>query len=158
LSLTQTSGRAGGSIRQVATAVMRSVTTLLEPPGCMLTPSRQSPASIVRFWCDTIDQLGVFAELLDEAEEPVQVDVVECRLHLVHHVERRRSADRNTAKRNARAVRLRSPPESSDSFLTFLPLGLRLDLDAGVQQVVGIRQAELELADAAGEQQSRTGG
>ena len=27
-----------------------SVTTLLLPPGCMLTPSRLSPASMVRFW------------------------------------------------------------------------------------------------------------
>jgi hypothetical protein len=35
------------------------------------------------------DQLGVLAELGDQAEEPVQVDIVERRLDLVHHVERR---------------------------------------------------------------------
>jgi hypothetical protein len=48
-------------------------------------------------------------------------------------------------------VRLRSPPDSSESFLTFLPARLGLDLDAGVEHVVGCGQ--LELAHTAGEQQ-----
>ncbi len=44
----------------------------------------------------------------------------------------------------------RSPPDSSDSFLTFLPGRLGLDLDAGLEQVLGIGQ--LQAAGAAGEQ------
>ena len=70
----------------------RSVTTLDEPPGCMVTPSRQSPASIVRFWWLTTRSWASCAELVDQAEEAVQVDVVERGLDLVHHVERRRAA------------------------------------------------------------------
>jgi hypothetical protein len=31
-------------------ALARSTMTREDPPGCIVTPSRQSPASIVRFW------------------------------------------------------------------------------------------------------------
>src|SRR5688500_1149591 len=34
------------------------------------------------------EELGVLAELVDQAEEPVEVDVVEGGFDLVHHVER----------------------------------------------------------------------
>ena len=53
----------------------------------------------------------------------MQVDVVERRLDLVHHVERRRAAAEHGEEVGQRR-QLRSPPDSSDSFFTFLPLGL----------------------------------
>jgi hypothetical protein len=40
-------------------------------------------------------QLRFGAELVQQIEEPVQVDVVESGLNLVHHVKRRRAAAEN---------------------------------------------------------------
>ena len=48
--------------------------------------------SIVRFWCVTISTCDVRREPLHEPQEPVQVHVVERRLHLVHQVERAMAA------------------------------------------------------------------
>ena len=115
---------------------------------------RQSAASIVRFWWLTIEQLRLVAELGDQAEEAVEVDVVEGGLDLVHHVERRRPAAEHGEQERQRGQRLRSPPDSSDSFLTFLPLGLASTSMPVFEQVVGI--GEHERADAAREQRRRT--
>ena len=129
---------AGAAGRQAEVLETRSVTTLLDPPGCMLTPSRQSPASIVRFWWRHHDQLGVLAELLDQAEEAVQVDVVEGRLDLVHHVERRRTrAEHGEQVRQRRQAALATGQQRE--LLHVLAARLGLDLDAGVEQVVGRR-------------------
>ena len=131
------------------TALARSVTTFDEPPGCIDTPSRLSPASIVRFWWDDDDQLGVLAELGDEPEEAVQVDVVERGLDLVHHVERRRPAAEHGEQERQRGQAALATGQQRQ-LLDVLAARLGLDLDARVEQVVGRR--EHELAGAAGEQ------
>src|SRR5207249_1320245 len=43
-----------GRHRTPTSSPTRWLTTRLEPPGGIETPYRQSAASIVRFWCDTI--------------------------------------------------------------------------------------------------------
>ena len=50
-------------------------------------------------------QLGIGTELVDELEEPVQVDIVEGRLHLVHDVERRRPAAEHREQKSQRRER-----------------------------------------------------
>ena len=73
-------------------AVVRSTMTFDEPPGCIVTPSRQSAGLHRALLVADDEQLGLVPELGDEPEEAVKVDVVERGLDLVHHVERRGAA------------------------------------------------------------------
>ena len=139
--------------RAQARAATRSTITFDEPPGCIVTPSRQSPASIVRFWWLTIEQLRLAAELGDQAEEAVQVDVVERGLDLVHHVERRRPAAEHGEQERQRGQAALAARQQRE-LLDVLAARLGLDLDAGVEQVVGL--GEHEPPAAAREQRRRT--
>ena len=81
----------------------------------------------------------------DEAEEAVQVHVVEGGLDLVHHVEGRRPGPEHgeqVRQRGERALATRQQRE----LLHVLARGLGLDLDAGVEQVVGLGEAQPALA------------
>ena len=72
----------------------------------------------------------------------MQVDVVERRFDLVHHVERRRPAAEHgeqVGQRRQRALATRQQRQ----LLDVLAARLGLDLDAGVQQVVGVGQHEV---------------
>ena len=131
------------------TVLARSVTTLRRAAGLHRDAERQSAASIVRFWWLTTMQLGLLAELGDEAEEAVQVDVVERGLDLVHHVERRRPAAEHGEQERQRGERALATGQQRQ-LLDVLARRLGLDLDAGVEQVVGV--GEHEPARAAGEQ------
>ena len=109
-------------------------------PAACVTPSRQSPASIVRFWWLTISSCASRRNSCDQAEEAVQVDVVERGLDLVHHVERRRPAAEHgeqVRQRGQAALAARQQRQ----LLHVLAARLGLDLDAGVQQVVGVWSA-----------------
>ena len=115
----------------------------------MVTPSRLSPASIVRFWWLTTSSWASWRNSWIRLEEPVQVHVVERGLDLVHHVERRWPAAEHgeqVGQRGERALAARQQRQ----LLHVLPARLGLDLDARVQQVVGVGQHQL--AGAAGEQ------
>ena len=102
------------------------------------------------------EQLRLLAELGDEAEEAMQVDVVEGRLDLVHHVERRRpAAEHGEQERQRREAALAAGEQRQ--LLDVLAAGLGLDLDAGLEQVVGLgehepsRAAREEVAEQGGE-------
>ena len=95
------------------------------------------------------EQLRSLAELGDEAEEAVQVDVVERGLDLVHHVERRRAAAEHGEQERQRGEAALATRQQRQ-LLDVLAARLGLDLDARVEQVVGL--GEHELAGAAGEQ------
>ena len=104
---------------------------------------------MVRFWWLTIKQLRLVAELVDEAEEAVQVDVVERGLDFVHHVERRRPAAEDGEQEGERGQRSLATRQQRQ-LAHVLARRAGLDLDAGVEQVVGI--GKLELALTTGEQ------
>src|SRR6266511_46549 len=95
-------------------------------------------------------ELGLLAGVVEQVEEPVQVDVVEGRLDLVEDVERARpgTEDREVeGERDQAALAARQQRQASD------PLARRagLDLDPARQQV--LRVGEQQAAVAAGEQQ-----
>jgi hypothetical protein len=102
----------------------------------MVTP-KQAVAGLHRALLVAHDeQLRLAAELLDEPEEAVQVDVVERGLDLVHHVEGRRAAAEHgeqVRQRGEAALATRQQRQ----LLHVLAARLGLDLDAGVEQVVG---------------------
>ena len=79
----------------------------------------------------------------------MQVDVVERRLDLVHHVERRRAAAEHGEQERERGEAALTARQQRQ-LLHVLAARLGLDLDAGVEQVVG--HGQLELARAAGEE------
>ena len=95
------------------------------------------------------EQLGLFAELGDEAEEAVQVHVVEGGLDLVHHVERARAATEDGEQERQRGKAALATRQQRQ-LLHVLARRLRLDLDAGREKVFRVR--EMQLADATGEQ------
>ena len=95
------------------------------------------------------DQLRVAPELGDQAEEAVQVHVVERGLDLVHHVEGRGPAAEHGEQIGQRREGSLATGQQGE-LLDVLAARLGLDLDAGVEQVVRIGQHEL--ADATREQ------
>ncbi len=95
------------------------------------------------------DQLGDLTQLLEQADEPPQVDVVERGLDLVHHVERRRPGPEDRHQHRHRRQRLLATGQQREP-LDLLAGRARLDLDAGGQHVVGV--GEQQPALAAGEQ------
>ncbi len=95
------------------------------------------------------DQLRRLAQLLEQPDQPAQVDVVERGLHLVHHVERRRPRPEDRHQHRHRGQRLLATGQQRQP-LDLLARRPGLDLDAGGQHVVGI--GEQQPALAAGEQ------
>jgi len=81
------------------------------------------------------DELGLFPELGDEVEEPVEVDVVEGGLDLVHHVERRRPAAEHREQVGQRGQRPLAARQQRQ-LLDVLARRLGLDLDTAVERVV----------------------
>ncbi len=90
-------------------------------------------------------QLGIVAELLQQAQEPVQVHVVEGCLHLVHHVEGRRATPEDSEQECQGRQRPLTTGEQRQ-LLHVLAGGSGLDLQTGLEQVVRICQAETPLA------------
>ena len=90
-------------------------------------------------------QLGLLAELGDQVEEAVQVDVVEGGLDLVHHVEGRRPAAEHGEQEGQRGQRALAARQQRQ-LLDVLARRLGLDLDAGVEQVVGLGEPQPALA------------
>ena len=74
----------------------------------------------------------------DEVEEAVEVHVVEGGLDLVHHVEGRRAAAEHGEEERQRGERALATREQRQ-LAHVLARRLGLDLDAGVEQVVGRR-------------------
>ena len=87
------------------------------------------------------EQLGLVAELGNEGQEAMQVDVVERRLDLVHHVERRRPAAEHGEEERQRGQAALATRQQRQ-LLDVLPARLGLDLDAGLQQVIGLGEHE----------------
>jgi hypothetical protein len=83
------------------------------------------------------EQLRLSPELVDQPEEAVQVDVVERGLDLVHHVEGRRPAAEH-GEEEGQGGEAALAARQQRQLLHVLAAGLGLDLDAGVQQVVGV--------------------
>ena len=98
---------------------------------------RSRPASIVRFWWLTTRSCASSRNSSMQAEEPVEVDVVERRLDLVHHVEGRRPAAEHGEQEGQRGERALAAGQQRQ-LLHVLARRLGLDLDAGVEQVVGL--------------------
>ena len=84
-------------------------------------------------------QLRILAELGDQAEETVQVHVVERRFDLIHHVERRGSTAEHGEQIRERGEAALATRQQRQ-LLDVLAAGLGLDLDSGVQHVVGLRE------------------
>ena len=104
-------------------------------------------------------QLGVGAELVDEGQEAVQVHVVESGLHLIHHVEGRGPAAEHREQEGQRGQCPLAAREQRQP-LHVLAGRLGRDLDAGVEEVVGLGEAEASLAarEQRLEQQLEVGG
>src|SRR3954453_10789022 len=77
------------------------------------------------------EQLGLLAELVDQDEEAVQVDVLECLFDLAAHVEGRRPAAEH-GEQIAYRGELTLPAGQERQLLDVLPTRLGLDLDARV--------------------------
>ena len=99
----------------------------------------------MRFWWLTIEQLRLVAELVHEVEEAVQVHVVERGLDLVHHVEGRRPAAEHGEQERQRGERPLATRQQRQ-LAHVLARRSRLDLDAGVEQVVGIGESQPALS------------
>src|SRR5499433_3932951 len=95
------------------------------------------------------DQLRTAAQLLEDLEQPLQVGVVQRRLDLVQHVERRRAGLEDGQQEGDRGQRALAPRQQGQP-LDLLARRPGLDVDAGGQHVVGLGQHQAALA--AGEQ------
>ena len=95
------------------------------------------------------EDLGILREALDQADEPVQVDVVERRLDLVHQVERAGARLEDREQERERGERPLAAREQRDA-LHALATRARLDLDPGRERVAGLGGDQPALA--AGEQ------
>src|SRR4029079_352939 len=91
------------------------------------------------------DQLRLGTELRDQSQEAVEIDVIEGGLDLVHHVERARPGAEHREQVGQRGQRpLATGPQRQLAHV--LARGRGLDLDARVQQVVGLRETKPSLA------------
>ena len=87
------------------------------------------------------DQLGLAPELVDQAQEPLQVHVVEGRLHLVHQVEGRRPAAEHGEQEGQGHERALASRQQGQA--PHVAAGRpHLDLDPGVQQVLGVGEGQ----------------
>src|SRR5215470_12993944 len=95
------------------------------------------------------DQLRGVPQLLEDLQEALEVGVVERRLDLVQHVERRRPGPEDRHQEGDRRHRALAAGQQGQP-LDLLARGPRLEVDPGRQHVVGLGQDQLALA--AGEQ------
>ena len=131
---------------------MRCEITAVMPSSRIVTPYSASATSIVGFWWVMTISCDCAPQLLEQPDQPAQVDVVERRLHLVHHVERRRPGPEDRHQHRDRGQRLLAAGQQRQP-LDLLAGRPRLDLDAGGQHVVGV--GEQQPALAAGEQRRK---
>ena len=100
---------------------------------------------MVRFWWVITSELGVLPQLLVDLQQPAEVGVVERGLDLVEDVERRGAGLEQRHQERHRDQRPLATGEQREP-LDLLAGRPGLDLDAGVEHVVGVGEHQPALA------------
>ena len=87
------------------------------------------------------DELGLVGEVLKESNEPADVRLIERRIDLVEHTEGARLHQVNAEEQRERRERALPTGQQVDA-LRLLPPGGGMDLDRGLERVIGIEFRE----------------
>ena len=133
-------------------AVSRSTETSCDTPrSAMVTPnSRFMRAMVIGLWVITTKRVSVVpGHLVEEVAEALDIGVVERRVDLVEHADRRRVGEEHREDQRQRGQRLLAAGEERHD-LRLLAGRPRDDLEAGFERIVGF--GELQLRRAAAEE------
>ena len=151
-------GRHQGSSRYTASrkrsAVSRSTETSCETPrSAMVTPNRRFiRAMVIGLWViDDEARVGRPGHLVEQVAEALDIGVVERRVDLVEHADRRRVGEEHGEDQRQRGQRLLAAGQQRHD-LRLLARRAGDDLEAGLERIVGFGELQL------GRRRRRTGG